>query len=40
MHIHDDIISTIGATPIVRINNIFKKDGVTILAPEMGSFGL
>ena len=37
MHIHDDIISLIGATPIVRINNIYKKDGVTILAKLEGS---
>ena len=37
MHIHDDIISLIGATPIVRINNIYKKDGVTILAKLEGA---
>lgn len=36
MHIHDDIISTIGSTPLVKINNIFKKDGVTILAKLEG----
>lgn len=32
MHIHDDIISTIGSTPMVKINRIFQKNGVTILA--------
>ncbi len=36
MHIHDDIISTIGSTPLVKINNIFKKEGVTILAKLEG----
>ena len=36
MHIHDDIISTIGSTPLVKINNIYKKDGITILAKLEG----
>lgn len=37
MHIHDDIISTIGDTPLVRINNIYKKPGVQILAKLEGT---
>lgn len=37
MHIHDNILSTIGNTPLVRINKIFNKPGVEILAKIEGT---
>jgi cysteine synthase B len=37
MYIHNDILSTIGNTPLVRINRIFHKPGVEILAKLEGT---
>ncbi len=37
MHIHDNILSTIGNTPLVKINKILNKPGVEILAKIEGT---
>ena len=36
MHIYDNILATIGGTPLVRIHRIFQKENIEILAKIEG----
>ena len=36
MHIYDNILETVGGTPLVRIHNVFHKENVEILAKVEG----